>query len=326
MTESADPDGAVAAAIERAFPDRAVASVDDPGPSWNDDNRAVEVTFEHGEPARAYLKVALDGDGSRVRRERAVLAYVQTHRSVPVPEVLAAAPDADPPHLATRPMAGRSLRLAWDDADPDRRATLARAAGRTLAAVHAERFEEHGRVVGGDAEALAIDRRSWPDLLTEQVERVRDRAAPTRFEDHFDRVLATVDAERAALTDVPAALVHGDPAQPNATWTGETVGLLDWELTHVGDPARELVRACRQVVEPLREPAEDRLVEALHEGYRDRAGGLPEGFAERRPLYRAVTFLGTSAFFERWAPWFDEPEADLAAWTEREMGRRLDAV
>lgn len=65
---------------------------------------------------------------------------------------------------------------------------------------------------------------------------------------------------------------------------------------------------------------------ALHDGYRAEAGGLPQGFHDRQPLYAAVRLLGTSGFFERTADFVDEPPADLARWLDAEMDRRLAAI
>lgn len=323
-----DANEAVTAAIEAAFPGRRVERTAEPGPSWNDDNRTVVVEFDGDDPPRAYLKVTLTGDGSRRRRETAAIRHVAARDAVPAPAVLAADPDGDPPYVATRPLEGESLRLAWDDADGEERAALARSFGRALAAVHETRLDRHGRVAeaGADPIDLRVDPRPWPDLLAEQIELTRDLADPGRFDDQFDRVLAVVDDHRDLLSDAPATLVRGDPARPNAVRVADGVGLLDWELAHAGDPARELARARHQALDPLRGEADERLVRALHDGYRDRAGSLPSGFERRRGPYRAVAFLGTAGHFERWIDWNDAPADDLAAWVEAEMDRRLDAV
>lgn len=105
-----------------------------------------------------------------------------------------------------------------------------------------------------------------------------------------------------------------------------SVGLLDWELAHVGDPVRELQRAKRQFVLSQYDPGTDRHVDAFYDGYRATAGGLPAGYADRYRIYDAVTYLGVSGFFEKWAPDVDEPIEDIATDVREEMARRLDAA
>ena len=322
-----------------AVPEREVVAAGDAGPSWNDGNRTVGVEFADGD--RAYCKVAVDGDPSRAARECGALAYVDANTSVPVPSVLASATGsaADPPYVLTDAVDGVIGWRAWRDADADDRVALARGVGAAFATVHDCRFDHHGPVVGGDATALDVESTPWPDLLVDQIRWSRDRADGGRFDDHYDDVLALVDDERDRLRDAAAALCHGDPARPNQFVQGldptddtgtsrdaPTVGLLDWELAHVGDPVRELQRARRQFVDSRYDPGTERHAQAFYDGYRERAGGLPDGFENRRAIYDAVTYLGVSGFFEKWADDFDAPTDDLAAEVDAEMARRLAAA
>ncbi|MEF8773988.1 MAG: phosphotransferase [Halobacteriales archaeon] len=317
-------DEALAAALEAAFPDRTVAAVDDTGPSWNEANRTAAVRF--GDGGRAFLKLATDGESARVVRERAAIGHVRVNREVGAPEVLASDPDHDSPYLATAPIAGQPLHRLWADADEDGRDRLARAVGRALAALHAERFPEHGRIRGGGSEGLDLDAAPWPDVLAATVAEMRALAVSERYDGLYDDVLAAVEANRDLLSGAPAALLHGDPAKPNAFRAGSRVGFVDWERAHVGDPARELVRVREQQLDPLRGSAPERLVAALHAGYREHAGGLPEGFAQRRPVYEAVRLLGVAGFFEHHVAFLDADPEELGTWLEDEMARRLDAV
>lgn len=339
-------DNAVRRGLDAAFPDRSVEGVRSTGPSWNDDNETVRVAFaDDRRPREAFLKVARDGDGSRIRRERVVIAAVDASEvPVRVPKVLTADADSDPPVLATAPLSGDSLRSAWGDADADGTGALARAMGAALASVHALRFDGHGEISGvvrgrshtGWADGPSVDEQPWTEVLVGRIERMRAVASTDRLDDHFDRVADAVRATTGELDDAPAALVHGDPAAPNAVVAGspsETVsgsasriGLLDWEQSHVGDPARELVRAERQLLGVPRTETDPRLRAALHEGYRERAGALPEGIAERRPVYEAVGFLGFSGFVDKHADLLGEDVDELVAWAEEELERRLDRV
>ncbi|MCU4799870.1 phosphotransferase [Halobacteria archaeon HArc-gm2] len=312
------------AALDDAFPDRTVAETGETGPSWNETNETVEVQFADGETV--FCKVAVDGDGSRIARERAVISFLGASSEVRVPDVVAADPDAAVPSLVTSPLTGRNLAFAWADATPDERERLARTVGETLADLHAVPVGGHGHVVGGDADGLDLETAPWPDVLLDRIELMRDLAISERFDHHFDEVAAAVAANRDLLDGAPAALLHGDPAQPNVVRDEGDLGLLDWEIAYVGDPTRELVRARSQQFDHPRADASDRILDAFHDGYRERASGLPDGFERRRPVYEAVNLLTISGFFENWADHADESAAALAEWLEDELEKRLAAI
>jgi len=240
--------------------------------------------------------------------------------------VLASDAEADPPFVATAPLAGDNLAYAWGEYDDGERAAAARAVGTALARLHAERFDRHGHVVGGGADGLELDAGPWTEVLVDTIEELREAATTERFPDAFDRVIRAVRDNRAVLDRAPAALLHGDPAKPNTFRVDGGVGYVDWETAHVGDPARELYRVRDQAFDDVCDPAPDRIVDALHEGYRSVAGGLPEGYHERRPIYRAVRFLGTTGFFEATAEYVDQPTEAFAAWVDAELERRLSAA
>lgn len=314
-------DDAIAVALGEAFPDRDVDDVSPAGPSWNPRNRTARVEFADGRAV--FLKVAVDGDGSRIARERAAIAYVGANCDVRVPTIAASDADGPVPHLATAPLSREGLWRLWSEGNEADRAAMARRVGAALAAIHDRRFPTHGRVGGGDAEGLDLDAGSWTDVLLDTIAETRAIAPSEHFDHHFDEVVAAVEANRALLDDAPAALLHGDPATPNCFLGDEGVGFVDWELAHVGDPIRDLHRARDQLIDSLRTSGPERLATALHEGYRERAGGLPPGFDDRRPVYAAVRFLGRSGFFEKWVEFADESAEELADWVDVEMERRL---
>jgi aminoglycoside phosphotransferase (APT) family kinase protein len=314
----------VRTAVEAAFPDRVVASADVVGPSWNEANETAKVTFEDG--GVAYLKRAVDGNADRLESARAATAYVDAESGVAAPTVLAGDFDREVPYLATAPLEGKPLWVLLREADRERQAALLERVGRTLAALHADRFDAHGRVVGGGAEGLDLRTGAWTDVLAATVEEMRELAPSDRYASHFEAVREAIEAERGRLDGAPAALLHGDPAAPNFLVTDDRVGCVDWERAHVGDPARDLYRARDQLIEPTRGSGDGRLVEALHAGYRERAGGLPAGLEDRRPVYRLVRLLGVSGFFERHVETREESAAELADWLEAEFDRRLAAV
>ena len=332
-----------AAALREAFPERSVERLTGAGPSWNGGNETVGVAFADG--GRAFCKVAVDGDGTRIARELAVLRHVAAERTLAVPEILAADADADPAYLVTAPAPGRELLDAWEelgdrsagDGEADR-AALLRRVGVTLATLHAERFEAHGEIVGGDARGgLELDRAPWPDVLVETIERTREIGTSDRLAHHYDAVIDCVEANRDRLRGAPAALLHGDVAMPNLFVVDAEEGhggadqpdgivAIDWELAHVGDPARDLVRAEDQLCNGFDERGPERHAAALRAGYAERAGGLPPEFEERRPIYEVVRMLGRSGFVDQWTTHLGEPTADLVDRAEAELAARLAAV
>ncbi|PSP54463.1 aminoglycoside phosphotransferase [Halobacteriales archaeon QS_1_67_19] len=312
----------IATALEAAFPDREAVDVSGTGPSWNPKNRSVEVAFADG--GTVYLKIAVDGDGSRIARERAVIEHVGARTAVPVPTVVASEVEHSVPHLATAPVDGPTLIESAPGLTVD--PATARRVGAALARIHACRFGEHGHIVGGGADGLEVDGQPWPDVLVDTIEETREIAPAERFDHHFDDVIDAVERNRERLARAPAALLHGDPAQPNCFRGDRGVGFLDWEIAHVGDPARELVRARRQLTRRVRAETDERAATALFEGYRSRSGSLPAGFEERAPIYEAVTFLGTSGFAEKCAEFVDESTAAFVEWVAAEMDRRLGAI
>lgn len=317
-------DEQIASVLSRAFPDREVAEVKSSGPSWNDQNRTVGIDFADG--ASIFLKMSNEGDGSRIARERAVIDYVRENCSVSVPKVVAADTGGDVPYLATAPVSGQNFIHLWSDASATRRAALARQVGKSLATVHSLRFENHGHVVGGNATTLELETGLWTDVLIDTVHELRELASSNRFDHHFDAVVSAVEANRELLDEAPAALLHGDPAQPNCFGTDAGIGFLDWEIAHVGDPVREIYRTQNLQFGSLRADAPEELVSAFYDGYRERAGEFPPGFEARRPVYAAVRFLGHSGVFDKWADFLDESPEELAAWMEGEMERRLAEI
>jgi len=311
-------------ALDVAFPDRTVSETGPTGPSWNEDNETVRVTFADGE--EVYLKVAVDDDGSRIARERAVVAFVGATGDVPVPTVLDADPEATVPYLVTKPVDGEMLLGPWDDANLDERADLARRVGVSLARVHERRFERAGHIVGGDADGLTLDTAPWTDVLVDRIEWYREYSPADRFDHHFDAVIDRVEANRDLLDAAPAALLHGDTAKPNCFLAAdERVGFLDWEIAHVGDPVRDVNRA-RGYLDGLRDDGPEAVVEGFFAGYRATTGSLPDGFDERLPVYRAVRQLSWSGFFDNYLQFLEESPEDLATWVEEEMQRRLAAI
>ena len=201
-----------------------------------------------------------------------------------------------------------------------------RALGGTLAKVHSRRFDAHGEITGGGADGLDVDSGSWTAVFVEQVREIREMAHSNQFNRYVDDVVAAIKANRTVLDAAPATLVHIDPNGANCYYSEAGVRLLDWEHAHIGDPARDLHRVLEQQFGLCRPEDPDHQVAALHEGYREQAGGLPDGFTDRVAVYEVVRLLGASAFFEGYADSFDESQVEFAEWMDAEMERRLDAI
>ena len=208
MDQSFDSD-LLSTVLESIFPDRDVTSVSAPGPSWNENNSMMAVAFANGEIM--FVKMANDGDSSRIRRERTVIDYVGTTHEIPLPALLASQITGDVPYLIMSPMPGKRLDRYWSSATTAEKATTLRAVGTTLAELHADRFEAHGHIVGGTADALRLETGPWAEVLVDRIDTVRNLASSRRFEQYYDRVTTAVEDNRTVLNEAPAAIVHGDP-------------------------------------------------------------------------------------------------------------------
>lgn len=312
-----DAAAAVDAALAHAFPDRDATRVAlREGFTWN---HTAVAEFTTGDPV--YVKVAVDGDGARITRQDAASRYAAARTPVVTPESLAVAPsppDGVLPYLVTAPHPGTALEEEWTDAGTERRCELLRGVGATLAALHADRFAEPGRIVGGNERGLELEVGPWPDVLDARLAR-RERHVPERFPDALPVVRDALRARRTALEGSPAALVHDD-ARGNCF--RDPWGFIDWETAVVGDPALDVVRAEWGYVDRPDVADRDRLRRALHAGYRTHAGSLPDGFDAHEPIYAAVAFLYTVFSFERWAP--DAPGSvdEHADWVRTELRAR----
>ncbi|RDI70220.1 phosphotransferase family protein [Halopelagius longus] len=314
----------IAAALTSAFPEREIEEVLPAGPSWNDLNETVRVEFADGQSA--FLKIAADEDGSRITRECAVIDYVDTYCNVVVPTVIASEAASEPPYLVTAPMRERSLASQWAELRRTERTAALRQVGCALADVNSQEFDHHGHIVDGDSDGLVLDTGSWTTILVDRIEMMRELASSDRFEQYYDEVIEGVKANRERLDLAPATLAHGDPAMPNIFRSETTLGFVDWERAHIGDPAKELHRAQNQLLESRNLDEDEQLVAALHDGYRQRAGSLPTGLDDRAPIYDAVRLLGTAGFFDKVVEFSDESPEEVATWIEAEMTERLSAI
>jgi len=193
------------------------------------------------EPVRAVAQIKDDIISSAPTTQEAALLRLAASAGAPVPQVLAATdslPGIGQPALVTARVDGLSiprqiLRSLTDSAAGDQ---LAAACGEALARIH------------------AIDTRTLPAEL--------DRLSPIDpYNDYSDRLEETLDelpvpypAIRLGINWLrrnpppPAespTLVHGDFRNGNILVSeGRLEAVLDWELSHVGDPMEDLAYLC----------------------------------------------------------------------------------
>jgi aminoglycoside phosphotransferase (APT) family kinase protein len=198
-----------------------------------------------------------------IAREAAVLTAA-ARTGVPVPAVLASDPDGSElgsPSIVMERVEGETLapRILRDDAYAAVRPSLAGSCGEILARIHA--------IPVGDVPGL--EHQDPLDLLETMLDSFAERSPA------LELGLRWLAANRA---EPPiAAVVHGDFRNGNLVVGPDGINaVLDWELTHLGDPLEDLgwlcVRAWRFGAAPPVGgfgPVED-----LIAGY-ERAGGRP---------------------------------------------------
>lgn len=165
--------------------------------------------------------------------ESALVARVHA-AGLPVPEVL---------HVETDPAAlgGRFALMSYVEGDAFQSADSrlvddAELAGRigkrfveTLARIH--RVHDHGLAGPRDAEGSA---RALVEVCRRRLAQIEVQPSPL-----IRHALDVLD--RAAPPYEGTVLLHGDYRLPNLKWRdGEIVGILDWELARVGDPASDI--------------------------------------------------------------------------------------
>ena len=148
-------------------------------------------------------------------------------RGLPVPAVLAIGRDEQPFLVMERLPGGPPARLS-----PEERTALGRELGRLLARLHALDPRELGLPAGGPSSAATLAQvRHYQELYRSA------RPAPVPL---LGALLAW--AERNVPDDGTApAVLWGDPGAHNLLVAeGRITALLDWELTHAGDPLDDL--------------------------------------------------------------------------------------
>lgn len=307
--------GTIEQVIDTAFPNRSVQTIETQ--NTRPGNETGFVIFSDGESC--YVKTATDTP-TRLTRETAAIRYAGKHCQIEVPSIIAADATGDLPYLIMEPLPGTVLNEPWTEGGD--RAPLLEQTGYTIAGIHEAGFEQPGIITGGTADSLELTETTWTETLCKTIEWRAEDWFPDRFSDIPGKLTETIREINPTLNGTTPTLLHGDLSRINIHL--DPNGLLDWERAFVGDPAFGLTDAAfHHLDQPdVSEAERSTLVSALYDGYRKKAGELPYGLNDRRPLYRAISYLLVPQAFNDWASSAEEPD-ELAADVREEFDTRL---
>ena len=222
---------------------------------------------------------AMHGPQGMSRESEAISAAAQA--GVPVPRVIDFSDDTEAlgaPYLICEYIDGETIprKLLRDDRYAGARAGLAAELGRTLARIHSIPLDVVPALRSGIRSGLDELRQSYLDLDT-----------PSAVTEIALAALALYRPE-----PVPETVVHGDFRNGNLLISETGLeAVLDWELTHIGDPREDLgwllVKCWRFGTTP--EVGGFGTVDELLDGYAEIAGSRPDIEAVRWwQLYRTV--------------------------------------
>jgi aminoglycoside phosphotransferase (APT) family kinase protein len=237
MTDPRDPGAdAIAAALAPALGPVQVSGITRMSGGASRETWSLEATAADGTVHELVLRRDPPGRPSgpgAIAREAAVMRAAH-EAQLPVPEVLV---DADDPTvwggagMVMRRIAGETLgrRILRDDAYAAARSGLVDACAHALAQLH----RVDPATVPGDANEAADPVRTLRSIID-----LFDEPVPT-----FEYALRWLDEHRPESTG--HAVLHGDFRLGNLIVGEDGLrSVLDWELTHVGDPAEDLGWLC----------------------------------------------------------------------------------
>lgn len=318
--------------VRREFPDAAVSDVRDVSGGMK---FTAVVELADGDAVVVHVRES-PALGREFALEPAVLRHVAARTSLPVPAVLASAPDADPPYYVTRYVEGDPLSARYRSLSRGAQRAVLVDAGRWLARLHRDApTGAHGRLrptSGGDVTVAPED--SWAAFLEALLREWTAELDGGRFAalaPAFDRVAAAC-ADRLD-GDFESALLHFDYRPENllvrdGAGTGGAPGVvavLDWGLSVAGHPEYDLFKFEKNFLRAQFASARTRaaLRPALFRGYRE-VRDLSSGWRARRDLYRVAYTLESMRSFPRWTREADPARrAELAATLRAELADGL---
>lgn len=221
--------------------------------------------------------------------------------SVPVPQLLYAACDAEPPYAVTAWVEGVKLEEILSGGDAKDAHGAGFAAGAALAKVHTHTFDQAGFFGPGPhltiTEPLGPVRAACEGYVAARLGEARVRE---RLGEPLAERLAALVGERAPLLDrLPdrTALLHGDYKPQNLLLRRDAVGrwemaaVLDWEFAFAGPPLFDLGQMLR-----YRAALPPEYTAGVAEGYTAAGGTLP---AKWPALTRLLDLMNLLGFLER---------------------------
>jgi len=209
---------------------------------------SVDVELESGEGARRLALVLRQDPPGRIAAGGMALEFAllqaAAEQGVPVPRVQWCEPAAErlgAPFFSMERLTGEAIprRLLRDDRFAPLRSRLPERLGEILARIHRIDFEAPS--LAGRLQRPPADK---GPALTE-IERLAGGYRGLSVEPHPVLDLAERWLQQHAPVSERLALVHGDYRMGNLLCDErDVVGVLDWELAHVGDPVEDLAWVC----------------------------------------------------------------------------------
>lgn len=316
----------------------------------------LDVATPEGE-RHCVLKAPRPGQESACDEEARLLAILDAHTDIPVPEVFGVldeesveTDDADlptPAFLASELPGTNDSRTALAAYSAEQAHGLAYSTGRLLAELHrVDDLAGYGfvgvdpdRALDGDRPSTDPDQvtvsdptESWTDYLSGEVGRLEDHLAETRFADCRETVLGEIDA-RIDEVDGPfdPVLARIDQSLDNSlvdSETGRVTGLIDWEFCVAATPAYDLSFVEYTLVGghwrllPEGPDHTEAIREALLDGYA--SAGSERVIDQFRANRECYTLLVRAHEMANFAAWFDGVGADFDHRRD-EAARRLRA-
>lgn len=258
--------------VGRAIPDARVVEIERVTQGRCNTNYRVVVDGRAGALGLRLVARAPEEAGKEVAVLRAVSPVI------PVPEILYAETDAQPPFyvcswLPGSPLSDRSA--SWTEA-------LGAQLGAVLGAIHTFGFATAGQL-DADLQVSPWDFGDGPSTEADFVAAcLSNPRVAERLGDELHARLAKLWEDTAALraeTWFPPCLVHGDFNPTNLLLDGDCpTGVLDWEWAHAGSPLSDFGNILRDRNEPVPTP----FAAALAEAWEAKTGAeLPSDWAAR---------------------------------------------
>ncbi|WP_227355132.1 phosphotransferase family protein [Haladaptatus salinisoli] len=268
--------------------------------------------------------------------EARLLAILDTHTSLPIPDVLGVVDEHEylptPFFLSSTLPGANHNRIDLTEFSETAVERLARSTGRHLAELHSLDAVDSYGFVGVDAdETLSGERpsarveqivvqnptHSWVDYLTAEVDRVVTGLDATRFGDLGATVRPVLEARIHALSgEFDSVIARIDQSLDNVLLDSETsavTGLLDWEFCIAATPAYDLAFVEHSLsggnwkFVPEVPDHQATIRSAMLDGYSEaRSSRIVEQFRESRDCYALLANLHSMLNFE---DWFDQVDA-----------------